>query len=172
MGNHEEVLLRILSGETSLLADWLRFGGAECARSYGIDPKQLETLGKASGPEASPSGDPEGASKFLAIRRYAVLRRLPVRPRGDPPRDPACRIIAAGFALDPVPFLEDKTDHGCVVVHGHTITAAVDERTNASAWTPGRIGRAFSPLWAWRPTSDGSCRRVRRSFTARGHREK
>jgi serine/threonine protein phosphatase 1 len=28
------------------------------------------------------------------------------------------------------PFLYDETDHGFVVVHGHTITSDVDERTN------------------------------------------
>ena len=33
MGNHEEVLLRILAGETDILPDWMRFGGAECVRS-------------------------------------------------------------------------------------------------------------------------------------------
>ena len=28
------------------------------------------------------------------------------------------------------PFLLDETDHGCVVVHGHTISPQVEERTN------------------------------------------
>ncbi len=42
MGNHEEVLLRIMAGETDILPDWLSFGGAECARSYGLDPVDLE----------------------------------------------------------------------------------------------------------------------------------
>ena len=28
------------------------------------------------------------------------------------------------------PFLHDETDHGCVVVHGHTISPDVEERTN------------------------------------------
>ena len=43
-GNHEEVLLRILDGEAGLIPDWLRFGGAECLRSYGTDPKPLHKL--------------------------------------------------------------------------------------------------------------------------------
>src|SRR5688500_16854607 len=34
-GNHEEVLLRLLRGESHFLRDWLAFGGAECAKSYG-----------------------------------------------------------------------------------------------------------------------------------------
>jgi len=28
------------------------------------------------------------------------------------------------------PFLLDETDHGAIVVHGHTITSEVDERPN------------------------------------------
>ena len=43
IGNHEEVLLRILEGEGGLVADWLRFGGAECARSYGLSASRLGT---------------------------------------------------------------------------------------------------------------------------------
>src|SRR3982750_3956493 len=35
LGNHEEVLLRILRGETELMTKWLWFGGSECLASYG-----------------------------------------------------------------------------------------------------------------------------------------
>src|SRR3954467_8258174 len=38
LGNHEEVLLRILRGEAELIAKWCTFGGSECLRSYGVDP--------------------------------------------------------------------------------------------------------------------------------------
>src|SRR5438477_7410538 len=35
LGNHEEVLLRILGGDISLIPSWLQFGGLECLQSYG-----------------------------------------------------------------------------------------------------------------------------------------
>src|SRR3954468_7639350 len=35
LGNHEEVLLRILAGEAQLIAKWRWFGGSECLKSYG-----------------------------------------------------------------------------------------------------------------------------------------
>ena len=44
LGNHEEVLLRILDGDSSLIASWLRFGGAECLASYGVDQRKLTGL--------------------------------------------------------------------------------------------------------------------------------
>src|SRR5687768_7399268 len=43
-GNHEEVLLKILDGEAGLIRDWLRFGGAECLASYGVDAAVLRRL--------------------------------------------------------------------------------------------------------------------------------
>ena len=44
MGNHEEVMLRVLDGEGDLVDSWLRFGGAETLRSYGIEPRDLRRL--------------------------------------------------------------------------------------------------------------------------------
>src|SRR3954466_8130060 len=41
LGNHEEVLLRILDDDTSLIFSWLQFGGAQCIQSYGGDPAAL-----------------------------------------------------------------------------------------------------------------------------------
>src|SRR3569832_2017855 len=35
LGNHEEVLLRILGGESQLISKWRWFGGSECLQSYG-----------------------------------------------------------------------------------------------------------------------------------------
>jgi serine/threonine protein phosphatase 1 len=37
LGNHEEVLLRILRGDAQLIAKWRRFGGAECLQSQSHD---------------------------------------------------------------------------------------------------------------------------------------
>src|SRR4051794_1334263 len=36
LGNHEEVLLRIVGGASSVVGSWLRFGGLECLQSYGV----------------------------------------------------------------------------------------------------------------------------------------
>ena len=47
-GNHEEVLLRLLAGERDLLQSWLRFGGAECLRSYGVSSKRFRQLDDVS----------------------------------------------------------------------------------------------------------------------------
>src|SRR3954453_149095 len=44
LGNHEEVLLRILAGESGLIQKWLWFGGAQCLESYGMDLRSLKRM--------------------------------------------------------------------------------------------------------------------------------
>src|SRR5205085_9117384 len=36
LGNHEEVLLRIVHGDSSVVESWLKFGGLQCLQSYGV----------------------------------------------------------------------------------------------------------------------------------------
>ena len=50
-GNHEEIFLRVLGGEPEILADWLKFGGAECVESYGVDPGSLRRMQTAEAVE-------------------------------------------------------------------------------------------------------------------------
>ena len=131
LGNHEEVLLRLLGGETSLLASWLRFGGAQCLESYGVDPAELRATSEA---------------QALATVRKAIAREHVefLETFAD-----TCRFgdylfvhagIRPGIGLDEQrqsdlrwirePFLLDDSDHGFVVVHGHTIRPEVQERPN------------------------------------------
>src|SRR5207248_4649245 len=65
LGNHEEVLLRILDGDTSLIQSWLRFGGAQCLKSYGADPLEMSVLDEASALSAIRPAIPDEHQKFL-----------------------------------------------------------------------------------------------------------
>ena len=44
LGNHEEVLLRILAGDAELITKWRWFGGTECLSSYGVDTVKLAKM--------------------------------------------------------------------------------------------------------------------------------
>ena len=44
LGNHEEVLLRILAGDAELITKWRWFGGTECLSSYGVDTVKLANM--------------------------------------------------------------------------------------------------------------------------------
>ena len=131
IGNHEEVLLRILDGEDSLIASWLRFGGVQCLASYGFD--FLALTGKSGEAavgmirEAIFPEHVEFLRSFIDTFRFGdyLLVHAGIRP-GVPlgaQRQSDLRWIRE-------PFLEDETDHGCVVVHGHTIRPEIDERPN------------------------------------------
>jgi serine/threonine protein phosphatase 1 len=133
-GNHEEVLLRIVGGDASVVADWLRFGGAECAASYGID---VDFLRRAEDCEAQrrvresiPRAHVEFIESFADTFRFGdyLFVHAGIRP-GVAVEDqarPDLRWIRE-------PFLSDAKEHGVVVVHGHTIVAEVDERPNRIA---------------------------------------
>jgi serine/threonine protein phosphatase 1 len=131
LGNHEEVLLRVLRGEAGLVTGWLRFGGAECLRSYGFDPGRLATMSDAEALAAIRAAIPNDHSEFLEsfcdTCRFGdyLFVHAGIRPGVDleDQRQSDLRWIRE-------PFLEDDSDHGFVVVHGHTITAEIDERAN------------------------------------------
>jgi serine/threonine protein phosphatase 1 len=130
-GNHEEVMMNVLAGQEGILPSWLKFGGAECLASYGIDVDALKRLD-------------EGAA--IAKIRAAVPRahRDFLDTLGDTFRFGDYLFVHAGIrpgiAIEEQhikdlrwirqPFLGDAKEHGFVVVHGHTICTGVEERPN------------------------------------------
>jgi serine/threonine protein phosphatase 1 len=130
-GNHEEVLLRILAGDASLIADWLRFGGAECLASYGLDAARLRRLPAAQALESIVAAVPQPHRQFLAefedTFRAGDYLFVHAGIRPGLPLDQQSRTDLR-WIRDP--FLKDGSDHGFTVVHGHTIREQVDERVN------------------------------------------
>lgn len=131
LGNHEEILLRVLRGEAELIRSWLRFGGTECLKSYGFDARRLadlrdeEALAAIRG--AIPSQHVSFFESFCDTCRFGdyLFVHAGIRPgiELEAQRQSDLRWIRE-------PFLSDETDHGFVVVHGHTITESVDEQSN------------------------------------------
>jgi serine/threonine protein phosphatase 1 len=131
LGNHEEVVLRILAGDTDVIPSWLRFGGAQCLESYGVDPQEIAATGDeaalAAIRKAVPASHAEFLRTFVDTCRFGdyLFVHAGIRPgiALDQQRQSDLRWIRE-------PFLLDDSDHGFVVVHGHTISIGVDERTN------------------------------------------
>lgn len=131
LGNHEEVLLRILSGEAELIAKWRWFGGTECLNSYGVDTARLGAVGDDEALEiirrAIPKEHVEFLESFDDSCRFGdyLFVHAGIRPgiEVDQQRQSDLRWIRD-------PFLFDDTDHGFVVVHGHTIRPEVEIRPN------------------------------------------
>ena len=130
-GNHEEVLLRVLAGESTVLGDWLKFGGAQCLASYGLDAEGLgdqhESVALVAIRAAIPTEHRTFLESFADTFRFGdyLFVHAGIRPG---------LAVAAQAQKDlrwiRDPFLENHSDHGFVVVHGHTISENVEERAN------------------------------------------
>ena len=131
LGNHEEVLLRILGGDCSLIPSWLRFGGIQCLKSYGVDPTALRSLDEAAILEtiraAVPRKHVEFLESFLDTCRFGdyLFVHAGIRPGVELEQQ-----SQTDLRWIREPFLLDDSDHGFTVVHGHTISADVEERAN------------------------------------------
>jgi serine/threonine protein phosphatase 1 len=131
LGNHEEVLLRILKGDSELISKWRWFGGSETLQSYGFDPESLTGLSGDQAVAAVRAAIPPAHVEFLESfddsLRFGdfLFVHAGIRPgvEVEQQRQTDLRWIRE-------PFLFDETDHGFVVVHGHTITQRVDVRSN------------------------------------------
>lgn len=130
-GNHEEVLLRLLRGESRHLRDWLRFGGAECARSYGIDPLSLKRLDPKRAVRILRDKIPGSHRAFLEsfVDTFRLGSYLFVHA-GIRPGVQLAEQSQTDLRWIREPFLDDDSDHGFVVVHGHTIAEEIQVRDN------------------------------------------
>lgn len=132
LGNHEEVLLRILGGDSELISKWRRFGGSECLESYGIEPDRLSHLNAREAMdvirEAIPREHVQFLESFVDSCRFGDYLFVHAGMRPGIPLDQQSqsdlRWIREPFLID------EQADHGFVVVHGHTIAEDVDQRPN------------------------------------------
>jgi serine/threonine protein phosphatase 1 len=130
-GNHEEVLLRILDGEARLIPDWLRFGGAECLASYGVDAAEIRRMPPTQAIETVRSAIPASHREFVrgfddTFRAGSYL----FVHAGIRPGIPLEQQSRTDLRWIREPFLMDESEHGFTVIHGHTIREQVEERAN------------------------------------------
>ena len=133
-GNHEEAFLRVIGGETHLLHDWLKFGGAEFVQSYGIDLEEFRNLRPSKAIACLTSAIPKNHLALLRGMQDSFqagdyfFAHAGVRPEvplhAQSPED--LRWIRG-------PFLSHSGKLDAVVVHGHTISQHVE-------WLASRIG--------------------------------
>lgn len=131
MGNHEEMMVRGLMGEPHLLPDWLKYGGYDCAESYGVprsrligtDPAAMELVLRA----AIPKKHVEFLSGFLDYVKFGdyVFTHAGIRPGIELEAQDSRELRWMRQ-----PFLNYAGEHGFVVVHGHTITDGVEIKSN------------------------------------------
>jgi serine/threonine protein phosphatase 1 len=131
MGNHEEAMLEVLRGDSASLLGWLRYGGSETLESYGLSRAEIFQLGAALPDrmcEVVPESHIQLMESFedqLRIGDYLFVH-AGIRPGVPLDQQQAfdLRWIREEFLSD------DESDHGVVVVHGHTISEEPVVRPN------------------------------------------
>jgi serine/threonine protein phosphatase 1 len=133
-GNHEEFFLGVLKGDDSIVQHWLTYGGTECSESYGVTSGWMLNAAPVQIMERLIDEVPAAHVEFLSQMHDSfrfgdyLFVHAGIRPGVELDRQVSkdLRWIREGF-------LDDLTDHGVVVVHGHTIVEKAEEHPNRIA---------------------------------------
>ena len=131
MGNHEEALLRGLSGEPNLLEPWLRHGGQATVESYGVargllygrSDDELEHIIRS----AIPGTHLDFLSTFVDSIRFGDVLFVHAGIRPGIPLEAQSPQDMKWIRKE---FVESTDDYGCLIVHGHTIVENVEVNPN------------------------------------------
>lgn len=130
-GNHEELLIRAYDGERGIAGTFNRAGGRETMMSYGVAAETYDgwDLGELADNVARfvPAAHIEFLRSFRDWYRAGdyLFVHAGIRPGLDIEEQDATDL--RWIRRD---FIESDADHGCMVIHGHTITPEVDARKN------------------------------------------
>lgn len=130
-GNHEDMLLRGMRGEPTILPHWLDVGGLECAQSYGINPMTLSgqphEVVEHNLAQAVPREHLAFLDSFADSARFGsyLLVHAGVRPG-----IPFAQQASKDLRWIRRPFLESSANHGFMVVHGHSVSLEVESKPN------------------------------------------
>lgn len=132
-GNHEALMLGVLSGKASAGAvlHWLKIGGEQTALSYGVAniPRDIEDVGRFVAELRSVV--PDSHRRFFAVTVLSFdfgpycFVHAGIRP--GIPRSGQCEEDLLWIRE---PFLSSPAEHGVIVVHGHTPMRRPDFHAN------------------------------------------
>ncbi len=130
-GNHEELMIRVWQGDRGSAGTFNRAGGRATLLSYGVAAEDYDRWDLGEMTEAAGRAIPKAHIDFLnGFKDWHLTGDYLFVHAG----------IRPGYAIDEQDttdlrwirrdFTDSDEDHGMMVIHGHTITAEVDERAN------------------------------------------
>ena len=130
-GNHEDLLLRTLSGDTKSAAVFHRVGGRETLLSYGVSESDYENADFPTLCDLAKRHVPEDHAAFVAsLEDYVAAGDYLFVHAGISPGKPLAAQLSEELRWIRREFTECDEAFEKFVIHGHTITEAVDLRTN------------------------------------------
>jgi serine/threonine protein phosphatase 1 len=137
MGNHEQAMLECYRGGVATYGSWLQFGGVQTLESYGLGREEIFAPTFDLAAAMRKSIPPMHIQFLVSLKDYVrhgdyVFVHAGIRP-GVSLEDQSARDLR-WIRRE---FLEDTTDHGFMVVHGHSIVPKVEFRENRIALDTG-----------------------------------
>ena len=129
LGNHDQMLLDCLAGDTGVIPMWKRNGAAATLESYGL-PESVLGLGQGLATELRAAIPEAHVAFFRGLSRSARFGDYFFCHGGIEPgvplaeQDPDTLIWIRG------PFLDNADEHEAVIIHGHTPVDALEVRPN------------------------------------------
>ena len=131
IGNHEECFLAALAGDVRRLRYFMRIGGEATVQSYWTSDVNLSEASFEEVAEILPGLVPASHVQFLGAGEDVIeIGDYVFVHAGIRPGVPLEKQELSDLRWIREDFLEDDTDHGVMVIHGHTIRENVDERPN------------------------------------------
>lgn len=131
IGNHEECFLAALTGDVRRLRYFMRIGGDATIRSYWQDNAGFEELTFEEVAERLPDMVPARHVDFLGQGEDAIeIGDYLFVHAGIRPGVPMEKQALSDLRWIRDEFLDSMSDHGRIVVHGHSITSQPDEQIN------------------------------------------
>lgn len=145
MGNHEETLMSVADGNRRAATLFHKMGGRETLLSYGVTAQDYDSADAAGVVDLVRSAIPadhlrwlRNLPSFYAVGDYLFVH-AGIRP-GVALRDQ----LPSDLRWIRKDFLESTAQHDSMIVHGHSISAQIDERPNrigidTGAYATGRL---------------------------------
>jgi serine/threonine protein phosphatase 1 len=133
MGNHEEILLNIIHGRSDdkMIDSWLGYGGRETLASYGISSRVLYSDNIDDITQAARTSIPKAHADFLASLDFNIgYGDYFFVHAGIHPARPLTEQRTQDFLWIREPFLGYTEPLEKMIIHGHSISRAVEERVH------------------------------------------
>lgn len=131
IGNHEECFLAALTGDVRRLRYFMRIGGDATIRSYWRDDASFEDLTFEEVAERLPGLVPARHIDFLGLGEDVIeIGDYIFVHAGIRPGVPLEKQALSDLRWIRDEFLDSMSDHGKIIVHGHSITSQPDEQIN------------------------------------------
>ncbi|MBX9860451.1 MAG: serine/threonine protein phosphatase [Sphingomonas sp.] len=145
MGNHEEVFLKALEGDEKAMRLFCRIGGRETILSYGMSEAEYACLDYAELIEWVIRTVPARHQRFLeSFEDMVIVGDYAFVHAGIRPQVPLDQQQQSDLRWIRDLFLNFSGPHDRIIVHGHTISESVEERSNrigidTGAYMTGRL---------------------------------